>query len=125
MVEAYRLTHRSRAWAALGESDRAVEDARMARDHQPQSPPFAEYHGNIALQVRRPDAAIEAFVDALALEARGAGDAATRARLYRKLGQARERRGQLPEAYDAYKLALKVNPEEAYAKRRVAEMEGR
>ena len=60
---------------------------------------------------------------ALALHARGSADPGTRARLYGRIGEAEERRGNAGRAYDAYKIALGLNPEEPRARKRVREME--
>jgi hypothetical protein len=39
------------------------------------------------------------------------------------IGEAEELRGEPARAYDAYRMALKLHPEESHARKRVAEME--
>jgi tetratricopeptide (TPR) repeat protein len=69
------------------------------------------------------DLAIVAFREAIALAARSGAGPHVRANLYREIGRAQEARGDLPQAYDAFKMALRLNPEEPYARKRVDEME--
>lgn len=121
--EAERLAQRARAFLALGRGDEAVRDARSARDLLPEDPRFAETLGQIALGAKRPDEAIEAFREALALLGSLGASAPARARLYRQIGQAEEAAGRPQRAFDAYRRAVETDPAEAFAARRLREME--
>jgi tetratricopeptide (TPR) repeat protein len=121
-AEAERLRQRSRAHLALRDPLSAIADARQARDRRP-SLPYAEHLGDTLLSAGSESEAVLAFRDALGIVASGSGKVGTRARLYRKIGQAEEQQGRVDKAYDAYKLALQLNPEEPFAKRRIRQME--
>ena len=121
-VEAERLRQRSRAHLALDDPVPALTDARQARDRV-LSPSYVEHLGDVLLSTGSAAEAIEAFRVALGLVARGGGNPATRVRLYSKLGQAEERRGSMARAYDAYKLALRLDPDDALSRRRIEEMQ--
>ena len=71
---------------------------------------------------RDPDA-VEAFREAISLAARAGEGPEARARLYRRVGQAEEKAGHPDRAYDAYRMALRLDPDEPLAKKRIAEME--
>ena len=122
-AEAERYRQRSRAHEALGSTAKALEDGRAARALLPESPGMAAHLGKLLVSSGDPEAAIGTFREALGLSARSFGTAAARAKLYRQIGQAEESRGQPGRAYDAYLMALELNPEERHAKRRVAEMQ--
>ena len=55
---------------------------------------------------------------------RGSGNPRTRARLYRKIGQAWEAARDFDRAYDSYLAALELDPGESHARRRIDEMQG-
>jgi tetratricopeptide (TPR) repeat protein len=122
-AEAERLFARSRAGTALGNHDLAIADARRASRLAPSNPLLVEHLGSVLDRAEQPEAAIKEFRRALRLLAHDAGNPVTRGRLYRKIGRSEERRGDAMRAYDAYKMAVNSNPQEAFAKRRLAEME--
>jgi tetratricopeptide (TPR) repeat protein len=122
-AEAERLKQRSRAHVALGQLLEAIEDARRARQLQPDVPHRAEYLGDVALRAEEHALAEESFRDSLGMLARAKAGAQIRARLYRKIGQVEEDRGDPDRAYDSYRTALELDPEEPHAQRRVEAME--
>ena len=122
-VEAERLVQRSRAHLALGDSAKAIEDARRAWALLPEQPRLSEHLGTVAMSAGEPEEAVEAFRHSLGQTARRSGGPRARARLNRRIGQALEQQGKGHLGYDAYKKALILDPEEAHAKRRVREME--
>ena len=63
-----------------------------------------------------------AFQEAIGLLAKKGGAENYRAVLYRKIGQAEEISRRPDKAYDAYRRALELNPEEPVAKRKIREM---
>jgi tetratricopeptide (TPR) repeat protein len=119
--ESERLHQRSRAHLSLGDGPRALDDARQARNRS-RSPRHAEHLGDVLLSRGSASDAVLAFRDSLGIVASGTGSVETRARLYRKIGEAEEKQGRVEKAYDAYRLALQLDPEEPYAKRRMSEM---
>ena len=68
------------------------------------------------------DEAVAAYRDALSIIARGSGNARARARLYRKIGQAYEALRDFDRAFDAFSVALELDPTEPHALRRMDEM---
>ncbi len=122
-LEARRLRLRSAARLALGDRERACDDARAARSLQPKDPGVAQHLGNVMLQAGRPDEAVKAFRNALSLVSRGSGDKGWRAGLYSAIGGAEEARGKPDVAYDAYRKAVDLDPGQEGARRRLAEME--
>ena len=123
-TEALRQVHLSRAHAALGDLARAVETARAAERLEPAAW-VAEHLGGTLLAAGDPLGAIDGFRRALARVARERGDATTRARLYRRIGQAEEARGEAASAFEAYGRAVELDPAEPVARRRLAEMRAR
>jgi len=75
------------------------------------------------MRAGRPEIAEKAFRRALAIAVRGSAGARRRGTLYRRIGQALDTRGRADQAYDAYKQALALSPEDPHARRRVREME--
>ncbi len=122
-AEAERLTQRSRALLALGRAQLALEDARQARALQPTLSRRAEQLGDVALSAEDETLAIGAYRDALGIAARASANAKYRARLYRKIGEAQELRARPDLAYDAYRRAVELNPDELRARKRLTEME--
>ncbi len=122
-AEAERLTQRSRALVALGRAQLALEDARQARTLQPTVFRRAEQLGDVALSAQNQALAVGAYRDALGILARTTGNAKYRARLYRKIGEAQERGARPDLAYDAYRKAVELNPDELRASKRLTEME--
>jgi len=121
--EVERLVARSRARLETGEKKEAQEDARRARSLLPEEPRILENLGRVSLAAGDADAAVAAYREALGRVARGAGVPAARARLYRAIGEAEERRGRADRAYDAYRKALELDPRESHAGKRVTQME--
>lgn len=122
-AEAERLLQSAWALLQLDDRDAALRQADLAREMQPEVERYHDQAGTIAARAGRPELAIEAFRRALALAARDADSAPRRAALYRKIGQALEAQGSADQAYDAYKRAVALDPDEAWAVRRVREME--
>lgn len=124
-LEAERWSQRARAHAALGQFDLALEDARAALARQPASERFLEELGDLALLAQDGDTALRSYRSALGRAAARSGPPATRARLYRKIGQAEDLLGRPDRAYDAYRRALALDPREPFARSRAAELEAR
>ncbi len=122
-AEGERLSQRSRAWGAQGRAAEALADARRARELQPDLLARAEYLGDVALVADDEATALSSYRDALGIVARTNASPKHRARLYGKIGRAEEQRGRPDLAYDAYRMALELNPDEARARERVSEME--
>lgn len=120
--EAARLRQRSRALLALAAPQAALDDARAAFARSA-TPPYAEHLGDVLLETGSAGEAIRSFHRALTLVAGASANEQTRARLYRKIGQAEETGGDPGEAYDAYRRAVELDPSEPFARRRVDEME--
>ncbi len=122
-VEAQRLKQSSRALMALERPDRAAAVARDARKLIPESSDLASHLGDILGRSGDSDGALEAYGEALALLARRSGRPSARARVYSRIGQVEERRGNVSEAYDAYKRAVHLDPDERHSARRLKQME--
>jgi len=122
-AEAERLRQRSRSRVALGQLPAALEDARAACRLAPESPQHARHRGDVALAAGETDEALAAYRLALDQVARGSGDPGQRALLYARIGQVEERRGSGDRAYDAYRMALRLDPNQAQARRRVDELQ--
>jgi tetratricopeptide (TPR) repeat protein len=113
------------AWArlALGDPDGALENAEHARELQPRDDRYHDQMGLIAMDAGRPELAERAFRRALSVAVRASVNAQRRGTLYRRIGKALDTQGRSDEAYDAYKRALSLSPDDRYAHRRVREME--
>ncbi len=122
-VEAQRLKQRSRALMALERPDRAATVARNARRLIPESSDLASHLGDILGRSGDPAGALEAYGEALVLLAHRSAKPAARARVYSRIGQVEERRGNVSEAYDAYRRAVRLDPDERHAARRLEQME--
>ena len=122
VVEAERLKWRSRAYIYLGRTELALEDAEAARKLQPQSAGLVGFAGQVLLLAGNADEAIGAFREALGLVARGRDQPLARASFYSGIGRAEESRGNPARAFDAYRMALRLDPGEAHAKKRLGEM---
>ncbi|HXV76856.1 MAG TPA: hypothetical protein VD788_11130, partial [Candidatus Polarisedimenticolaceae bacterium] len=117
VLEANRLRQRSRANAALGQHLAAVADAERAQRLAPDDPSLTELLGDQLAAAGDAGRAIETLRAALAQLARGGGNPLARARIYRKIGQAEESRGQPANAYDAYRIAVELAREPIAASR--------
>jgi tetratricopeptide (TPR) repeat protein len=122
-AEAERLLQRSRAWIALGQAPRALEDARAACTLASRSPQQARHLGDVALAAGDAAQALAAYRLALERLARGSGDARQRAELHARIGAAEERRGRGDRAHDAYRTALRLDPLQPQARRRIEDLE--
>jgi O-antigen ligase/tetratricopeptide (TPR) repeat protein len=122
-AEAERLTQLSLGLSAMGHYEAALAAARDAARRQPEAYDRAENLGDVALAAGDAEAAATGYRDALGILARGGGAAEYRARLYRKIGDAEARAGRPDRAYDAYRRALELDPDEARAREQVAHME--
>jgi len=122
-VAAERSRQRAHASHALGDLRAALEEAALARRLAGDDPSYAEFFGEIALASGRASDAAEAFRGALeGAVARGASPA-VRSRLYREIGQSLEAEGRGDLAVDAFRHALALDPQEAYARSRVSSLE--
>jgi tetratricopeptide (TPR) repeat protein len=117
---------RQLAWAEqrLGNREEALEAAGRAAETRPEVATYAITLGELQLGADRPEAAMETFRQALYLLARSSGPARVRARVYAKIGLAEEALGHTWRACDSYERALALDPEEATASRRLADLEG-
>ena len=118
------ISMRGRILEALGDGPRAIETARTARDTYPKGGYLGVFLGDTAYAVHDAELALSAYREALALLARSKAPEKVRARVYAKIGRAEEQRGHPDRAYEDYRRALKLDPEEPWAKRRVKEIEG-
>lgn len=125
--DASQAAERKLQWArglsALGEAPAAVATARAACEAAPADARVIERAGRIALEAKDPAAALDAFRTALALAARAGSSRVRRATLYRQIGQAEDALGHPDRAYTAYLHALRLEPREGHAKRRVEQLE--
>jgi tetratricopeptide (TPR) repeat protein len=121
-VEAARLQQQSRAYLALHRRGRAVETAEQAAAMQPESAVLLEHLGSTLLASGDPARAIDAYQRTLGLMARGNATPARRAGIYGRIGRSEERMGNVDRAIDAYRMALRLDPNEPRSKRRLAEL---
>jgi tetratricopeptide (TPR) repeat protein len=122
-TEAERLLQVAWARLELGDAATALEDAGRARDLQPE---IERYHGQlglIAMRAGQPEVAESAFRRALALAVRSSVTDERRGTLYRRIGHSLDAQGRADQAYDTYKQALALSPQDPHARRRVQEME--
>jgi uncharacterized protein HemY len=122
-TEASRLLQKSRASLALGDLASALADAAAARSLRPNAARFVEHLARVHAQSGNPSGAVKVLREVLAVLAHESPDPATRARIYRKIGQAEEGCGRPGRAYEAYRIALELDADEQFAGKRVAEME--
>lgn len=122
-TEAERLVQLAWARLELGDAGAALEDASRARDLLPDVERYQGQLGLIAMRAGQPETAETAFRRALALAVRSSATAERRGTLYRRIGHALDTQGRADQAYDAYRQALALSPEDPHALRRVQEME--
>ena len=122
-IEAERLLQVAWARLELGEAAAALQGAGLAREQQPGVERYHDQLGLIAMRAGRPEVAEQAFRRALSVAVRGSAGAERRGTLYRRIGQALDTQGRADQAYDAYKKALALSPDDPHAIRRVREME--
>lgn len=120
--EAERLRQVARARAALGDLDGARDAADAACRTAPDEPGIHEDLGNVALRQGDHGAALAAFRDALAAAARRDSPPRFRARMYRRIGVVEEARGRPELAYDAFRRAVALDPDDPVAAKRLREM---
>jgi tetratricopeptide (TPR) repeat protein len=121
-LEAWRLAQRARGLAGWGDGPGAIADARAASALQPEDGTFVVNLGQVALTARDGETAAKAFRDALALAAKGGWGASSRANLHANVGMAEELRGRPDRAFDAYRTAVSLDPNQPHASRRLREM---
>ena len=122
-LEAVRLAQLSRGHQQVGDHASAISAAERAVAAQPDTHWLSERLGDAAAAGGQYDYALSALNDALRKVAIQAANPLPRARLYRKIAAVEQSRGRPDRAYDAYQRALAADPDDALAKRRIAEME--
>jgi tetratricopeptide (TPR) repeat protein len=123
-AEAERLKWRARAHLMSGRPAAAREDALAALALAPQSTEYAEFAGQVQLLAEDAPGAAASFRQALAGLARSGGPAVARARLYAAIGRAEESAGSPARAYDAYRMALDLDPAQPDAREHVLRLRG-
>ncbi len=121
-VEAERLRQISAARLETGNPEGALDAASQAAALRPEDAGLAEHRGRVALRAGKPPEAVRGFRDALAILSRTPGTDRARARLYAAIGAAEEARGRPDLAFDAYRMAIGLDPAAEPAARRLREM---
>ena len=121
-LEAERLRQISAARLETGNAAGALAAASEAAAILPDDAGLAEHAGRVALRAGRAPEAARAFRDALAVLSRTSGSPRSRARLYAAIGSAEEARGRPDLAFDAYRMAVGLDPAAEPAARRLREM---
>jgi tetratricopeptide (TPR) repeat protein len=98
----------------------AAEAAAAAQALSPADPRLLELVGQVAFLAGDSAKAEQAFRDALGAVARSGIEQIDRARLYRERGQALEHLGRVEEAFDEYRRALNLTPEDPWLRLRFA-----
>jgi len=122
-IEAARLRHRGRARLERGDLDGALEDLGRARELDPDAWIITVDEGAAYEKARRYAAAIEAYRQALLTMARGSASQPARAKVYSRIGRVEQLHGRPSRAYDAFRMALQLDPDDAAATRALASME--
>lgn len=120
--EAERLRQLARAHSALDELDAAREAAASACRIAPDEPGPYEDLGNIAFRLGDHDGAVAAFRSALGAAARGDAPPRFRARMYSRIGTVEEARGRPDQAYDSFRRAVAIDPDDPVASARLRAM---
>lgn len=121
-AEAERLIQLGRSALLLGRPHEAVDWAAQGLELHPEAYYYAGFLGDAAMAADQPERAIEAYRHGLSVLARGKGQPAPRAHLYRRIGEVYDALGQADLAYDQYRRALDLRPDEPHAKRRMDQM---
>jgi Tfp pilus assembly protein PilF len=98
----------------------AASAAKRARALSPGDWGVLEFAGQMASAAGDPVQAESAFRDALTALAHSGGREIDRARLYRQRGQALERLGRVEEAFDEYRRAVELVPDDPWLRQRYA-----
>ncbi|ANM29266.1 hypothetical protein ABI59_06195 [Acidobacteria bacterium Mor1] len=117
--EAERLAQLARAEMESGDPRSAVPHAARAATLAPGDRRMIEIHAGALHQAGQPVEAIDAYRRLLQLFARQDPGSDARAGTYRRIGQAYETAGDMHAAFEAYRQALTLNPEEPVARRRL------
>ncbi len=117
--EAERLAQLARAEMESGDAPSAVSHAARAATLAPGDRRMLEIHAGALHQAGQPVEAIDAYRRLLQLFARQDPGSGARARTYRRIGQAYETAGDMHAAFEAYRQALTLDPEEPVARRRL------
>ena len=119
-AEADRQIAIGRAHLARKAWDLAASAAARARDLAPADSDVLDFAGQMAFAAGDAGAAEAAFREALHAIALADGRGKDRARLYRQHGQALERLGQVDQAFDEYRRAVELLPEDPWLQQRFA-----
>ena len=121
-LEAERLANEARALSGLDRDEEAIAQASAAILLEPKKARYRESLGDVALAAEEFDLARKSYRDGIGIQARNGGGARYRAILYSKIGRSEEKDGRPDRAYDAYRIALDLDPEEWTAKSRMKTM---
>jgi len=119
-TEARRQIAIGRAQLALKAWSRAASAAGKARVLAPSDWGVLEFAGGMALAAGDAEEADSAFRDALTALAQLGGRKTDRARLYRRRGEALERLGRVDAAFDEYRRAADLIPDDPWLHQRFA-----
>lgn len=120
VADAARLAVIARADLALGNPEEAERHAYDAVQASPQNARYKELLADCSARLGRDDAAIDALTKSLSTALATGTSAGQRGRLYRKLGEVYERKGEGDRAYDAYRRALELVPGDPIATQRLS-----
>lgn len=119
-AEARRQIAIGRAQLSLRDMSGAVQASARGRVLAPHDTSVLDYAGQIAMAAGRASDAEACFREALHTLALARGREMDRARLYRLHGQALEYIGRIDEAFDAYRRARDLWPDDPWLKQRFA-----
>jgi tetratricopeptide (TPR) repeat protein len=119
-AEAERQIAIGRAHLARKDWGSAASAAARARHLSPTDVSVLNFSGQLALAAGNPAEAELSFREALRALATAGGRAIDRARLYRQHGQALERLNRVEEAFDQYRRALEITPNDPWLGQRFA-----
>ena len=121
-IEAERLMQLGWAASGLGRHEDAIARVRTAIGLQSEKAALRDGLGDIAWSAGEYELARRAYSEAIGLLAKTGGAVNSRAFLYRKIGQMEERNRRPDKAYDAYRRALELNPDEPVAEKKIRKM---